>query len=189
MSVRLERWSHGAAPSFGQPGLDAPKLHAWSFMARLRAFRLQRAVSERHGGMFVAAMLAATGGFFVWQAAQLDLGNIDLPGPGFFPLCLGTIIVVLSAIIGIGHWRSSEGEAVELGQRDVVVVIMALLVVPLVFESLGAYITLGLFGTTLLVLIARLPPLLAVMATGVGLAACWYFFQVLLGLQLPTGPL
>src|SRR5258705_219333 len=63
------------------------------------------------------------------------------------------------------------------------------LVAPLVFESLGAYITLGLFGTTLLVLIARLPPLLAVMATGVGLAACWYFFQVLLGLQLPTGPL
>jgi len=134
-------------------------------------------------------MLAATGGFFVWQASQLDLGNVDLPGPGFFPLCLGAIIVVFSAIIGIAHWRSSGGETVELGQRDVVVVTAAVLVVPLVFESLGAYITLGLFGTSLLVLIARLPPLLALVATGVGLAACWYFFQVLLGLQLPTGPL
>ena len=61
MSVRLERWSHDAAPSFGQPSLDAPKLHAWSLIARLRAFRLQRTVSERHGGMFVAAMLIMVG--------------------------------------------------------------------------------------------------------------------------------
>jgi putative tricarboxylic transport membrane protein len=187
MSVRMERWSHGATPNLGE--LKAPKLHAWSLMAKLRGLSLQRAASGRRGGIVVAAMLAATGGFFVWQAWQLDLGNVDLPGPGFFPLCLGVIIVILSAIIGIGHWRSSEGETVELGHRDVVVVVMALLVVPLVFESLGAYITLGLFGTALLVLIARVRPLLAVAATGAGLAVCWYFFQVLLGLQLPTGPL
>jgi len=129
---------------------------------------------------------------FVRFAARFELpfaALVDLPGPGFFPLCLGAIIVVLSAIIGIGHWRSADGEAVELGHRDVVVVTMTLLVVPLVFESLGAYITLGLFGTALLVLIARVRPLVAAAATGAGLAACWDFFQVLLGLQLPTEPL
>ena len=115
MSVRSERWLHGAAPSLGQSSLEAPKLHAWSLMPKLRALRLQRAVSERSGGSVVAAMLATTGAFFIWQASLLDLGNVDLPGPGFFPLCLGAIIVILSAITGIGHWRSSEGEAVELG--------------------------------------------------------------------------
>jgi hypothetical protein len=30
--------------------------------------------------------------------------------------------------------------------------------------------------------------LLAIVASALGMAACWYFFQVLLGLQLPTGP-
>jgi hypothetical protein len=146
------------------------------------------AVSDRRGGIFVAGMLATVGGFFAWQSWRLDLGNVDLPGPGFFPLVLGAVLVVFSIVIGIGHWRSSEREAVEVGHRDVVVAIAALLMVPLMFEPLGAYITLGFFGTTLLVLIARVPPLLALAATCVGLAACWYFFQVLLGLQLPTGP-
>jgi hypothetical protein len=133
-------------------------------------------------------MLALSGAFFVWQSWQLDLGNVDLPGPGFFPLALGAVLVISSIIIGIGHWRAFEGDAVELGHRDVVIAIAALLAVPPLFEPLGAHLTLGLFGTTLLVLIARVPPLLAVMAAGIGVAACWYFFEVLLGLQLPVGP-
>ena len=40
-----------------------------------------------------------------------------------------------------------------------------------------------------LVLIGRVSLPLAIAAAGVGMTACWYFFQVLLGLQLPTGPL
>jgi hypothetical protein len=156
--------------------------------ARLRAIGLHHAVSERNGGMAVAGMLAATGAFFAWQSLFLDLGNLDLPGPGFFPLCLGLVIVLGSIVIGVRQWRSSDGETVELGHRDVLVVTAALLIVPLIFEPLGAYLTLGLFGTVLLVLIARVPLLLALAATAVGLAGCWYFFQVLLGLQLPMGP-
>ena len=69
------------------------------------------------------------------------------------------------------------------------IVIAALLAVPLAFELLGAIITLGLLGTVLLVLIARVSLPLAIAAAGLGMAACWYFFQVLLGLQLPSGPL
>jgi len=58
-----------------------------------------------------------------------------------------------------------------------------------VFELLGANMTLGLLGAALLVLIGRVPLPLAILAAGLGMAACWYFFQVLLGLQLPAGPL
>ena len=151
--------------------------------------RLPRGVSERRGSIVVAAALAVTGISFIWQSALLDLGNIGLPGPGFFPLVLGAVLLISSVMIAIGRWRAGQGEAVELGHRDVLVVIAALLAVPLLFEPLGAYITLGLFGAALLVLIARAPLLLAVAAAGAGMAACWYFFQVLLGLQLPSGPL
>jgi hypothetical protein len=150
---------------------------------------LPRAFSNRRGGAFVAALIAAAGALLIWQAARLDLGNVDLPGPGFFPLLLGAVLVIFSITIGIDCWRSSEHETIELGHRDVLVVIAALLMVPLLFESLGALPTLGLFAMTMLVLVARVHPTLAIVAAGLGMAACWYFFQVLLGLQLPAGAL
>ena len=51
--------------------------------------------------MLVAGMLAAVGVLFVWQAALLDLGDIALPGPGFFPLVLGAALTIFAAVIGI----------------------------------------------------------------------------------------
>jgi hypothetical protein len=153
-----------------------------------RRWHLHLAVSERRGGMIVAGMLAAAGALFAWQASLLDLGSVELPGPGFFPLVLGAVLVVCAAVIGFDCWRSRRGDAVELGHRDVLIAIAALLAVPVLFEPLGAYITLGLFGTVMLVLIARVRLIAAVAAAGLGMAACWYFFQELLGLQLPVGP-
>jgi divalent metal cation (Fe/Co/Zn/Cd) transporter len=200
--------SRPGAPEVAGAGLVATGTGVRSPTAPKRhAPRLPRLVSARRGGVVVAGLLAAVGVFFVWQSSQLDLGNVDLPGPGFFPLVLGTVLLVFSAVIGIGDWRASKrdaikndairndairndaikSEAVELGHRDVAIAIAALLAVPLVFEPLGAYITLGLFGTVLLVLLGRVPPLLAIGAACLAMAGCWYFFQVLLGLQLPTG--
>jgi hypothetical protein len=153
------------------------------------ARRLPCAFSGRRAGVLVAGMLAAVGAIFAWQASMLDLGDVHLPGPGFFPLLLGVILVMLAAVIGIDRWRLPEGEAVELGHRDVLIAIAALMGVPLAFEPLGAYLTLGLFGTLMLVLIARIRLPLAIAAAGAGMAACWFFFQQLLGLRLPTGPL
>jgi putative tricarboxylic transport membrane protein len=149
---------------------------------------LPRAFSRRLGGMVVAALLAAAGAIFAWQAAFLDIGNIDLPGPGFFPLALGGLLVIFSVAIGVDYWRLPERETIEIGHRDVLLVIAALLAVPLLFEPLGALSTLGLFGATLLVLVARVRIMLAIVAAALGSTACWYFFQVLLGLQLPAGP-
>jgi hypothetical protein len=63
-----------------------------------------------------------------------------------------------------------------------------LLAVPLLFELVGAYITLGLLSAVLLVLIARVSVLLAIVSSAVGMAACWYLFGELLGVRLPTGP-
>jgi putative tricarboxylic transport membrane protein len=151
------------------------------------ARRFPRAFSARGGGMAIAAMLAGSGAFFVWQAALLDLGTLQLPGPGLFPLLLGVAIIGFAAVVGVECWRSPQGEAIELGHRDVAIAVAALLGVPVLFEPLGAYITLGLFGTVMLVFIARVRVLPAIAAAAVGMAACWYFFQQLLGLQLPTG--
>jgi putative tricarboxylic transport membrane protein len=150
---------------------------------------LPRKVDVRRGGLTIAGILAATGLLFAGLSLRLDLGSIGLPGPGFFPLVLGLLIVAFSIVIGIERWRTpSNGETVELGHRDVLIVLAAALMVPPLFDPLGAYLTLGLFGVVLLVLVARVSPLLAIASAVVGMAACWYFFQVLLGLQIPMGP-
>jgi hypothetical protein len=150
---------------------------------------LVRAISARYGGMCVAAVLAAIGLIFTWQASLIDFGDLALPGPGFFPLVLGAVVFVLAAVIGVRDWfQTAGGETVELGHRDVLIVLAAMAAVPALFEPLGAYATLGLFGAALLVLIARCSLVVAVLSAAIGMAACWYFFQVALGLQLPIGP-
>lgn len=150
---------------------------------------LPRVVSTRRGGIVVAAILAAVGLIFAWQASLLDFGGFDLPGPGFFPLVLGVLVFALGTLIAIEGWRGvGEGETVELGHRDILIVLAAMVGVAALFEPLGAYLSLGLFGAVLLVVLARAAVPVAIAASAVAMVACWYFFQVLLGLQLPLGP-
>jgi hypothetical protein len=147
------------------------------------------AISARQGGISIAAVLAVAGLVFAWQASLLDFGTYQMPGPGFIPLVLSVATVALAVIIGVGEWRQADsGETVALGHRDVLIVLVAMLAVPPLFERLGAYLTLGLFGAVLLVLVARTSLVIAGLSAVVGMAACWYFFQVALGLQLPIGP-
>ena len=150
---------------------------------------LPRAFCARRSGVVVAATLAAIALLFVWQSSLLDLGRVGLPGPGFFPLVLGVIVAACAIIIGIERWHTpANRETVELGHRDVLIVFAAMVAVAALFERLGAYLSLGLFGAVLLVVIARVSVPLAVFSACVAMAACWYFFQVLLSLQLPLGP-
>jgi len=150
---------------------------------------LPRVIGSRRAGLLAAGALALIGLIFAWQASRLDLGQIGLPGPGFFPLVLGGLLVVFAAAIAIeGRLVSSKDEPLEFGHAQVLITFAALLAVPLLFELLGAYITLGLMSAVLLVFIARVSLLLAVVSSAVGMAACWYLFGELLGVRLPTGP-
>jgi hypothetical protein len=146
-------------------------------------------IGDRLGGIAVACALAAIGLLFAWQASLLDLGGVGLPGPGFFPLLTGGALTAFAIMIAIELLRSSgERGSVAFGHRDVLIVFAALLAVPLLFEPLGAYGTLGLFGALMLVLIARTSALVAAGAAAIAMAMCWYFFEELLGLQLPSAP-
>jgi hypothetical protein len=60
--------------------------------------------------------------------------------------------------------------------------------VPVLFEPLGTYLTLGLFSVALLVFIGKIHLLRAIVGSAIGMAGVWYFFKVLFGLQLPSGP-
>jgi putative tricarboxylic transport membrane protein len=150
---------------------------------------LPRVIGSRRGGLLAAGALALTGLVFAWQASLLDLGHIGLPGPGFFPLVFGGLLVLLSALIAIeSRLASFKDEPLEFGHPQVLITFAALLAVPILFELVGAYITLGILSAVLLVLIARVSVLLAIVCSAIGMAACWYLFGELLGVRLPIGP-
>jgi hypothetical protein len=149
-----------------------------------RPFWLPCVLSKRAGNAVIAGILGGCGAFLAWRASLLDIGDA-VPGPGFFPLLLAAGLLGIAFLLAVDCWRWSESEAVEMGHRDVLITIAFLLMVPVLLEPAGAAITLGLFGVASLVLIGRISPLLAIAAAGLGMIACWYFFEVLLGVQLP----
>jgi len=146
-------------------------------------------IGARRGGLMAAGVLALTGLVFAWQAARLDLGQVGLPGPGFFPLALALLLMAFSGAIALEGWLgSAKDEPLEFGHPQVLITFAALLAVPILFEPLGALLALGLLTAVLLVFIARVSLVLAVPSSVLGMAACWYLFQELLGVRLPIGP-
>lgn len=146
--------------------------------------------SARRGELVLASALVLVGVFFVWRACLLPLGSVGMPGAGFFPLVLAGLLATFGTVTVVATLRSEPTEErVGLVRRDVLGTVAAMLAIPLLFESLGAYVTLGLFSTVLLVFLARQSLWRAVAASVVAMAVAWLFFSVLLGLQLPGGVL
>jgi len=58
------------------------------------------------------ALFAATGAFFAIQSLGLDLGTTLRMGPGYFPLVLASVLILLGAIIFIQALRV-EGEPID----------------------------------------------------------------------------
>jgi hypothetical protein len=138
----------------------------------------------------MVAALIASALFFIAQSLALELGTLALPGPGFFPLALGVVLLILGLFVALGAMTEpDEEEPVELGHRDVIVTLALLMAVPLLFESLGAYLTLGAFSFLMLVLTAhtRIPAALA--ASALSMVFAWFFFEKMLGTPLPWGVL
>jgi Tripartite tricarboxylate transporter TctB family len=147
-----------------------------------------RRISARRGEAAVAGLLFAVGAFFVWQASALDMGTVGLPGPGFFPLLLGLVLAVVAVgvVLRLRHVAEPE-EPMHIGHPPVILTYLALLAVPLFFERIGALPTLGVFAAVVAMIIGRVSWWRACAGAAIGMAAAWYFFKVLLGVQLPAG--
>ncbi len=149
---------------------------------------MARRIDSRRGEAAVVAALVFVGIFFVWQSLKLPMGSVGLPGPGFFPLVLGLALAAASVwlLFGIARART-EGEITEVGHRDLILTYLALLLVPVFFEWIGALPTLGVFAAIIAMIIGRVAWWRACLGAAIGMAAAWYFFKVLLGVQLPAG--
>jgi putative tricarboxylic transport membrane protein len=145
---------------------------------------------SRRGGLVASGVLAIVGAWFATEALTLTFGNLDLPGPGFFPFALGLLLIALSVAIFIAAIRQrDDAPRIELGHIPVLITLAAMVLTAFLFERLGAILSLGAFSIAMLVLVAGARIVPAVLSSAAGMLAVWYLFKVLLGLQLPLGPL
>jgi hypothetical protein len=82
-------------------------------------------------------LFVATGAFFALQSLGLDLGTALRMGPGYFPLVLACVLVLLGAIIFIQAVRV-EGEPIEpLAWRGMLFILPAPVFFGLTVRGLG----------------------------------------------------
>jgi putative tricarboxylic transport membrane protein len=139
-------------------------------------------------------VLAGLGGYVAWRALGWDLLTEDGPGPGFFPLGYGLLMVALSALLVLravlqprpagaaaeaadagGHWRALATWAAFAAAA------FAMQWIGFVagFALLSAFVVVFVFGRSW----AR--------GAVVGIAsagAFWLLFERVMGVGLPAGP-
>jgi hypothetical protein len=83
-------------------------------------------------GLFTLAL----GGFVVWNSAGYRIGSLTAMGPGFFPLVLGIILVLIALGIVVGGLRGDEGFAA-LKLRPLLIIPGAIAMFALLVDRIG----------------------------------------------------
>ncbi|MBX3596311.1 MAG: tripartite tricarboxylate transporter TctB family protein [Rhizobiaceae bacterium] len=133
------------------------------------------------------ALLVAIGMFFAVQSLQMELGTTFRMGPGYFPIVLSGVLILLGVIILVQATRV-EGEPLgAIAWRGMAFILPAPILFGLTVRGLG-FIP-AIFLAALLASFAshKMTPLAAfILATSVGIFAYVVF---LWGLGLPYRPL
>ncbi|MEK7230768.1 MAG: tripartite tricarboxylate transporter TctB family protein [Pseudomonadota bacterium] len=148
-------------------------------------------VDPRRGDLVIAVLLLALAAFFLWGAWRMPAGTFAVPGPGVVPMILGALLAATALVLFIKALigdRSEAGVSVAFGVAPIAIVFAALTAVALAFERAGFLVTLSVFMFVMLRAVSRLGTLRSVLvAVGIVLAAGWFFDSVL-GVNLPRVP-
>jgi putative tricarboxylic transport membrane protein len=136
-------------------------------------------------------VLAGLGGYVAWRALGWDLLTEDGPGPGFFPLGYGLLMVGLSALLvlrallrpqssgageeGGGHLRALGTWAAFAGAAF----LMQWIGFVAGFAILSAFVVVFVFGKS---------PARGVTVGVASAGGFWLVFERLMGVGLPAGP-
>ncbi|HEV2573093.1 MAG TPA: tripartite tricarboxylate transporter TctB family protein [Beijerinckiaceae bacterium] len=94
--------------------------------------RALRTTDGQSGLVFMAVGIIAVVG-----ASQYPIGTLARMGPGFFPLCLGILLVVVGLISLAGSLRSDDVIAEPVSVRALVVITLAVVVSALLLLQAG----------------------------------------------------
>ena len=135
-------------------------------------------------GEFLAALgVIAFGGYILWQATGYDFGEPARMGPGFFPVAIGSFLVIIGLFLVV-EAIGKPYEKLEISIRPIVAISAGLIAFALLMPRLGLVpATVTLVVLTLLAEEARRWKLVAGLA--ISLSAIGYFvFEIGFGIPL-----
>ena len=136
---------------------------------------------DRTNGICGLAFIA-TGLFFIWQAASLEIGTAFRMGPGYFPLVLAAILTLLGVVVLVQATRV-EGEPMgPIALRGILFILPAPIFFGLTVRGLG--FVPALFCTALIAAFAsqKMTPVAAVILSATLTAFSVAVFSYGLGL-------
>jgi hypothetical protein len=138
---------------------------------------------HRISGMLPALLLAALGGLLVWVGRGYRTGSLTAMGPGFMPVLLGVLLVLLAALL---MWRETAPQLAVPGLRPLACVAGGMLAWAALAEPLGFFpAALAQIVITAFSLPQSQRRQDLVVALGLSIAAYLLFVRVL-GLPLPA---
>ena len=134
-------------------------------------------------------MLFLVGLSIIWQASRLRLGSFHTPGPGLYPLLLGSVIVFLSLCLVIQSAKATKEAASFSGPtlKRVASVYVALLFYFVILEYAGFLISTFLLVSYLSIIIGRQRVAGALLRAFIITGLSYLLFDVALKSELPKG--
>ncbi len=153
------------------------------------------ALGGKRKGRIAAGLLGLliAAGYTV-QASQLPYGTAAQPGAAIFPMIVGVAFMVISLITIWEAWRTTAVTGdfdlpIGADRRRLLLMIAILVAYVALLPWLGQVVASALFVIAMLRVLTALP-WLRIVAYGLAIALLTYlFFGILLGVQLPRGPL
>ena len=142
-------------------------------------------MKARAGDLWSGLALAGLGAYIIVTASRWEYLGQDGPGPGFFPLWYGIVMVVLSAVLVGSSLRSSD-EAIDWSDaRRAFATWGAFMVMVAAFKLVGFLVAFAVLVFFIVAVMYRRPPKVAAI-TALGMTAAFYVvFPLALGVKVP----
>ena len=143
----------------------------------------------RNGDVISSAVLAALGVYIVMEAYPWAYLGEDGPGPAFFPIWYGIIMIVLSlALIAMTIAKQPEAETPDWqGVGRALTAWAAFAICAALMGWLGFLISFAILTFFMIVFVFRQPPVKAAVVAVVAAAGFYLVFPFALSVPLPTG--
>ena len=128
--------------------------------------------------------------FVMWESRALPLGTWRQPGPGYFPVLLAALLLILGALVWAMGGGAARVASVGWGEsRHALVILGVSAFICLGLERLGYRLTM-LTALLFLVWLVERKTLVASAVFAIALSfGSYYLFDTLLRVPLPRGPL
>lgn len=143
---------------------------------------------ERAKSSGVAFVFLVLGAFICYEALQVPVGTMRMPGAGFFPLLLGVTLGVLALVLfGMSVTRAPERTRIWPEEPEVLYLVASVVAAVLLFERAGFLLTMALFLTASMRVLGTRRWGTVIALALVGSVAAYVVFGRVLQIALPSG--